>query len=127
MGNYLYSGVKNDIKCSITDKNSNKCSTICTGIKNLNCMEYNYYIPTNKSIIRRDFIIHFIKNNEIIDTFYINIDESKSMRVVVDSNILYENSYESYNKKDYTVIIRRNGSGYLQQIVYKRLINFCNT
>ena len=52
MGNYLYRGIKNDIKCAITDKNSNKCSTICTSIKNLNCMEYNYYAPTNKSIIR---------------------------------------------------------------------------
>ena len=127
MGNYLYRGVKNNIKCVITDKNSNKCSTICTGIKNLNCMEYNYYTPTNKSIIRHDFIIHFIKNNEIIDTFYINIDESKSMRVVVDGNTLYENSYESYKNKDCIVIVRRNGSSCLQQIVYKRLIKFCNT
>ncbi len=127
MGNYLNRGIKNDIKCDITDKNSNKWSTICTSIKNMNCMEYNYYIPTNKSIKRSDFIVNFVKDSKNIDTFYINVDESKSMRVVVDGNILYENNYDSYKNKDYNVIVRRDGSNCLQQIVYKRLIRFCNT
>ena len=100
MGNYLNRGIKNDIKCDITDKNTNKWSTICTGIKNMNCMEYNYYTPTNKSIKRSDFIVNFIKNNKNIDTIYINVDESKSMRVVVDGNILYETSYDLHTESN---------------------------
>ena len=127
MGNYIYKSVQNDIKCNITNKNLNNYSTICTGIKNMNCMEYNYYTPKNKSIIRHDFVVQFIKNNEIIDNYHINIDEDKAVRIVVDAKTLYENSYDSYQKNNCTVIIRRDDSGSLQQIVYKRLINFCNT